>query len=310
MNYALLLVCVIGAAAAAGYAAASLLVLACARALEDLPARWALRVRALPGASALFLSLGLALPAFLRYEPADTRAWPGPVAVALGLAGLLLAKAALGRGFAAWWATVRLARRWGRTAQPLPLAAAPLPAFVLDDPFPVVAVVGIARPRLFVARQVLDALTPAEIQAVLAHEAGHLAASDNLTRLLLRCLPTLGWAGLGQRLEERWEAGIEIEADRGAGADSALELASALLKVARLAPAGARLGHAVAAFHTGDGVAGRVQALLEAPPAAAADPAVGHGWGRAGLILAALAALAINLLPAVHGLSETLIHLP
>ena len=308
MNYELLLAGVTGAVAALGYAAGALAVRAAARTPEALPPRRALVLRALPGALALALGLGLALPAFLRFEPADTSAWPGGITLVLAVAGWLVLLCGLWQGLAAWWATRRVARDWSGRAEPLALGDASLPAFALDHAFPVVAVVGIARPRLFLARQVIAGLTPSEIQAVLAHEKGHLESRDNLKRLLVRCLPTIGWRAVGRRLDERWEAEAEAAADRRAGADAALELASALVKVARLAPPGARLGHAVAAFHTGDSIASRVNALVGP---STPDPAV-PGVGRAAvLLLAALAGLAGAMaLPLMHHLNEALVHLP
>jgi len=309
MSYALLLACVLAATAALGYAAGVLAVrlLAARRAPEIVNGARALVWRALPGGCALAFSLGLALPAFLRYEPEQTEAWPGASAMALGLAGIFLLKTAVARGLIAWWATVRLARQWRALAEPLPIPA-PVPAFALDHAFPVVAVVGIRRPRVYLARQVIEALTAEEIEAVLAHEAGHLSAHDNLKRLLLRFAPTTGWERLARGLEERWEAETEAKADRSAGSEAALELASALVKVARLAPAGVRLGLPVAAFHTGDGVAGRVQALVEIAEDAAPDR---RSRPRLAVAVAALAALAATaVLPLVHGLSEVLIHLP
>jgi Zn-dependent protease with chaperone function len=309
MSYVVLLACVLAASAALGYAAAALAVrwLAAARASETLTGARALVLRVLPGGCALLLSLGLALPAFLRYEPDQTEARPGATAVVVGLAGILLLQSALRRGLNAWRATVRLAREWHGMAEPLAIPA-PVPTFALDHPFPVVAVVGIWQPRLYLARQVIEALTAEEIEAVLAHESGHVSARDNLKRLLLCFLPTVGWQRLARGLEERWEAESEAVADRSAGPAAALELASALVKVARLAPAGARLGLPVAAFHTGDGVATRVQALM-----AIAEDAAPRRRPHAHLVLlaatlAALAAAAV--LPVVHGLSEALIHLP
>ena len=305
MNYLLLLACVLGAAAAAAYAATVLLVSERGRLAQERP----LLLRSLPGMAAAVFSLGLALPAFVRHEPADTRAWPGATALALGAAGLLLLAVSVARGLPAWWATVRLVREWGRHSQPVTLAGTPAPARVLQHPFPVVALVGIVKPRLFMASQVVEALSPVELQAVLAHEAGHLEARDNLKRLLLRFLPTLGWRRVAARLEERWEAAAEAAADRRTGPDAALDLASALLKVARLAPPGARLGASVAAFHSGDGVAGRVQALLQSPPP---PPPRSTTRTRIGALLlgAGVALAAAGLLPVIHHLNEVVVHLP
>jgi Zn-dependent protease with chaperone function len=308
MNYLLLLACVLGAATAAAYAAAVLLVFERGRNLDHLSGEAALLLRLMPAAAAIALSLGLVMPAFVRYEPMDTRALPGTTGLALGLAGLVLLMEALARGLASWWATGRLVRQWRGLSAPLALEGAPAPCFALRHPFPVVALVGIVRPRLFVAGQVVEALTPAELRAVLTHEGGHLAARDNLKRLFLRFLPALGWRGLAARLEARWEGASEMNADRWTGPDAALDLASALLKVARLAPPGMHLGLPVAAFHSGEGVAGRVQALLDTPAEAAG---LFGKYFRIVPLLAALAVLAASgLLPVIHTVSETLVHLP
>jgi Zn-dependent protease with chaperone function len=95
----------------------------------------------------------------------------------------------------------RLGRRWLREGRPLELPGAPAAAYRIRDPFPVVSVVGILRSRLFVAEQVVERLSKSELEAVLAHEAGHLAAHDNLKRLALRLAPTLPPAGA------RWAGG-------------------------------------------------------------------------------------------------------
>lgn len=308
MNYALLLGCAVGAGAMAGYAAAALLVSWRAARGGDLPRP--LLLRALPGATALVVGLGLSLPAFLRFEPADTRLWPGFTALVFGLAGLLLLKDSVAGGLAAWWRTLGLTREWRRQAEVLDLPSAPAPAFVLSHPFPVVAVVGILRPRLFLTRQVIGSLTKAELQAVLAHEGAHVSARDNLKRMLLRFLPTWGWRRVADRLERQWEAEAEAAADLRPGPEAALDLASALVKVARLAPPGARLGVSVAAFHTGEGVAARVRDLVEVPATAAKTRSRGRSRGL-GLLLGALALLAgVAALPLVHEFSEVIVHLP
>ncbi len=48
-----------------------------------------------------------------------------------------------------------------------------LPAIVVDEPFPLVSLVGWFRPRLVVAQSVLSSCDRDELAAVLAHEAGH-----------------------------------------------------------------------------------------------------------------------------------------
>jgi len=309
MTYALLLCCVLGAAAAAGYALGAVLAAAAALRAEALPARWAFRLRAAPAAAGLLASVGLALPAFLLHEPAATRERPGLTALTLAAAGAALLARTLGAGLASWRSSVGASRAWRRRAEPVALPGAPAPAFRIHDPFPVVAVVGVMRPRLYVASQVIDALTPAELAAVLAHEAGHLAARDNLRRLLLRFLPSTGWTRLARRLERRWEAAAEVDADRCAGA-AALDLASALIKAARLVPPGARLAVPAPAFHAGEGVAGRIRGLIEGAPASV-PASCGRGLAALWTALGGASAALLPLLwRPLHALSEALVQLP
>ncbi len=78
-------------------------------------------------------------------------------------------------------------------------------AYRVDADFPVVAVVGVWRPELFVAGRVAAACTPGEIAVVAAHERAHVAARDNLMRAAFAATPLAGSrrptarAGLGGR---------------------------------------------------------------------------------------------------------------
>ena len=113
------------------------------------------------------------------------------------------------------------------------------------------AVVGLRRGRLFLADGLLRALAPDELDGVVAHEAAHRAACDNLKRLLLRASPDLlAWSGPGARLRQAFEEAAEREADdRACARVSPLVLARALLKVAALVPPGPGLDAALVAFH-------------------------------------------------------------
>ena len=79
----------------------------------------------------------------------------------------------------------RVVGQWLSTATPLTLPRLGLPAFQVESAFPVVAVVGLFRPRLVIARTVLEACTPDELEAVLDHERAHIRHHDNIRRLLL-----------------------------------------------------------------------------------------------------------------------------
>ncbi len=243
-------------------------------------ARALYRLRALPALGAVTTALGLILPAFLAFEPRGTDEELGWPLAALASAGALLALAGGVRIALAWRATRRLARDLARESRAMELAGAPAPAFVCEHDFPAVALVGVRRPRLFVARRALEVLEPAELQVVLAHEAGHLAARDHLKTLLLRACPDpLALLPLGARMTRAYTRASEMAADDHAcdgRAERALELASALVKLGRLAPAAPLAPLAVSHFDGADreGLAERVERLLAraTPDAQAAAP--------------------------------------
>jgi hypothetical protein len=302
-----LLASIVGLAAlAVGYALGVLVSLPLVRSALRLGGATALALRLLPSAAALVAAGALTIPGFALYEPARADERPGLSVLLLATAGVLLAASTTRRWVLTWRATQQLLARWRRTARPLATPCGPAPAFRVADPFPVVAVVGVLRPRLYLARSVVRALTPAELSAVLEHEAAHVAARDNFKRWLLACAPSAGWRRAAQRLESAWEQAAEHDADRGSR--GALELASALVKTARLAPRRPGLRVPAVAFHAGGDVACRIRTLVEnaefAPP------------GRSGLraaLLAAAAAGAASLplaWPLAHRWAETLIHLP
>lgn len=305
MRVALLTTLVGLASAAAGYAACAVIAGVLSRAAARRGSAAALAVRLLPAVGGLVAALALAVPAFLMHEPARADERPGVFATLLATAGLLLAGSLARRAIHAWRATRRVLDEWERSAQPFAVPSTPAPSFQIAHPFPVVAVVGVIRPRLFVARSVLHALTPGELEAVLQHEAAHVRARDNVKRWLMACAPSVGWRRTALALEEAWEHAAEHEADRGA--QGALELASALIKTARLAPHGAHLRVPAAAFHGGGDVVRRVQELVAGAPQLA-----GRSGFRAPLLAASVALLgAVPLLwPVAYGWTEALIRLP
>ena len=192
----------------------------CPRSAGSSP-RWASRCR--PGSST---------------SPAGSAETAGPVLVALAAAGAALVLGRAGAALLDLWRTSRLARRWSAAGRPL--AGLPFPATRFAHEFPVAAVFGLRRGRLFLADGLLRALSPEELDGVVAHEAAHRAARDNLKRLLLRASPDLlALSGPGARLRQAFEEAAESEADdRACARVSPLVLARALLKVAALVPPG------------------------------------------------------------------------
>jgi Zn-dependent protease with chaperone function len=272
----------------------------------------------LPSLGGLVAALGLALPAWIVHEPRGSGEAAGPVLVALAAAGAALVLARAGAALLDLWRTSRLARRWSAAGRPV--VGLPLPATRFAHEFPVAAVVGLRRGRLFLADGLLGALSSEELDGVVAHEAAHCAARDNLKRLLLRASPDLlALSGPGARLRQAFEEAAEREADdRACARVSPLVLARALLRVAALVPPGPGLDAALVAFHRDGSLSARVRALVAAHDRAVAGaPDPGHaphpvkrGLGAAlGVAVLSTVAAGMMSLPLVHGLLESLVHL-
>ncbi len=197
----------------------------------------------------------LLVPAYITHEP---RTDHEDVSVKLALVSLFSAIGiglALIRGFVTWRATSKLAADWLANATPIEVPGINVPAYRIDHKFPVIAVVGMLRPKLFVATQIFDALTTEELAAAIQHEAGHIAAHDNLKRSLMRgCRDSLLLIPCGRPLDDAWKEASEAAADEHAargGALVALDLASALVKISRLIPRGVRPAMPAAALLVG-----------------------------------------------------------
>ena len=259
-------------------ALASLLSVIAWRVLAAPARRWSAHTRAKilfamrvgPPAVALLSVAALLVPSYLAYEPYSTTEIVSKKLAALALVSALGVVFAFWRGLRSWWATRALLNDWLAGARPIRIAEVNIPAFSIEHPFPVVAVVGSLRPRLFVARQVLDSLSAQEMRAAITHECGHLAARDNLKRVLISaCRDMLTMVSCGRSIDRAWSENAEAAADEAAashGSAVALNLASALIEIARMVPAGARPTMPVAAFLLGDetdGVKGRVSRLLD-----------------------------------------------
>ncbi|HMV48390.1 MAG TPA: M48 family metalloprotease [Blastocatellia bacterium] len=301
-------------------AVASLLAALCWRLLQWRAQAWTaatrsqvlFALRVFPGLAAVLCVAVLLIPAYLAHEPRHATEH-----VSLQL-GLLAGFSALGlslavwRGVAAWLATRKLIRGWLRNSEPLALPQVSVPAYRLRHSFPVIAVVGTFRPRLFIADHLFSALSADELTAAVAHECGHLAARDNLKRALLRaCRDALTIVPCGRLLDREWAAASEAAADEYAarkGGETALDLAAALVKIARLAPAGTRPAMPAGALLIGEdvgGVAHRVKLLARmatAPQGQLSLTVPASLWISFGALVTA------TLLIATNAQSLTLIH--
>jgi len=232
-----------------------------------------------PPVLALMAVVVFMIPSYLAYEPHKTDesvSWKLGLLATLSAVGVSLA---IWRGLRSWLATRSLLRDWLASSTRVDLEAISVPTFVLQHSFPIIAVVGAIRPRLFIASQVFESLSHEELGAALAHEYGHLAAGDNFKRSVMRVSrAALLLIPCGRSLDRAWSEASESAADEFAAQQSslmALNLASALVRIARMIPKGQRqiLPASVSGFLAGGdelpGVKGRVRRLVEL---AAADP--------------------------------------
>ena len=174
-----------------------------------------------------------------------------------------------------------------RTARPIAIDGAPLPAYRIDAEAPVMALVGILSPKLLVTGGLIDALTPEELAAAVAHELGHWSAWDNLKRLAMAASPDVpGWARAARVFERGWASAAEHQADRcasAAGTSARFALASALVKVARLMPAAPAIAEPISTLVGGGEIASRVERLIDIDVDAGRDVApAARGFAAAG----------------------------
>jgi Zn-dependent protease with chaperone function len=271
-------------------------------------------LRVFPTAAAWILMLGVFVPAFWRFEPRETGEMVGDTLVASAVISAALILAGLRRGWQASAATRRVLREWLQNARPLALPGLRIRAYAIPAEFPVVSLVGIVRPRLFVSERVLQACTPEELAVMVRHERGHLASRDNLKRLLLRVCPNpLPLLSVGRDLERHWQEACEEAADdyaARASAPSALALANALLRVARMAPARPAAIAPLTALYTGDSIERRVKRLVASGPAGGSRApwlVAARALTVAPLVLAGAVLLDPNLLHSVHHLLEVVV---
>ena len=285
-------------------------------------ARLIFALRMFPPVSALICVSTLFLPAYLIYEPHVTAESLGAKLAAPALVSTLGIALIIWRWLHTWKATQRLTADWLSHATPIQLNHVSIPAYRLPHPFPLIAVVGTLRPRLFIANHVLDALSQAELEAAFAHENGHLVAHDNFKRGLLHAYrDALTLLPYGRALDRVWAEASESAADEYAArfhAEATLDLASALVKIARLAPAGMRpTMPASASLLGGDavGIASRVHRLTQLAEATAAGELQSTmnwrpiAWAGLGMLIFTAVWLTTHydILAIVHELSEYLV---
>jgi Zn-dependent protease with chaperone function len=248
--------------------------------------------------------------AFLVFEPRRTSEDLGLTLQAAALLALAMLAAAVWRWLRLARATNRLTRAWLEKAEPIALPGISARAMAVAWPFPLVAVVGVRKPMLIIARSVLDACTREELAAILAHEQAHIDRRDNLRRLLFALAPDpLAWLPVSARFLADWSRAAEQAADDHAdvtGDRGRWHLASALVKVARIAAGGGAPSALVpaSALYCGRDLDARVRRLLDPQPPSRHEPAARPRAGARALITAAASTASLLALPGLHALIE------
>jgi hypothetical protein len=267
--------------------------------------RQLLALRLLPSVAAAITSFALFVPAHLELEPAQTDERYGMMLLVLAGAALLLLGRSACRLVSAASASRRFAAATGGN-----IASDRGPRCVELPLLQGIALAGVVRPRIVIGTGARRALTAAELDVAIAHELAHHRTLDNLTRLLLHCVPDfLGATAAARRLERLWDSQAECLADARAAAgdqERATRLASALLKVARLRTHEVPRSLAWSMFHQPALIEMRVRLLVDG----GAEPAEqGHGAAKASAVAVAVIAGAwlAGVPTALHGLTERLL---
>ncbi|MET0753649.1 MAG: M56 family metallopeptidase [Pyrinomonadaceae bacterium] len=224
----------------------------------------------LPFAGAFVLVFAFLLPAYLLFEPHESEEVVSLKLALLTFVSLIGIFIASFRVFRTWQVTHNLVSNWLENAEVVEIRNISIPVHRINHQFPVIAVVGIFRPQMFIAEKIFDSLNPAELEAALAHEYGHLTGYDNLKRTILRISRDLLIFPLGKTLERAWAETAESAADEFAaqtgGNSTALNLAAALIKIARIVPQNASPAMPLGAFlieENNTHITARVRRLLQ-----------------------------------------------
>ena len=228
------------------------------------------RARAIAAARLAPMAAGVAFAtivsaAFIRFEPLDTTETPGVFLLCAASLTFVMMVVGLARGTQAIRAGARCRRLLRLGSQKIVHDGTRV--WLLDTHYPVAAVTGLLRPRLLLSTRILDECTPAELDAILRHERAHVWRGDNLARAAILYLPNpLAFTPAGGEMQQAWAAAAEEAADDAAAGDAVearTVLASALVRVARMASAPAPDWMPAITFYEGTNLENRVRRLLD-----------------------------------------------
>jgi Zn-dependent protease with chaperone function len=271
--------------------------------------------RLLPPGLACAVTFSLALPAFLEFEPYSTKEGMGFRLAALAALGALVLLGMAMRAVIILRTTRKAQKGWRGHSERMEIAGMRAAVYRVENGASLLAVTGIFRPAIFVAREITEALSDDELRAALAHEMAHVLSFDNLKQLLLKITRVPRWLEAVYNSDAEWTRASELAADYRAlqGGASALELSSALIKVGRLKrpPAGRE---SLASHLAPNACSGslesrlvRLREILEGAETAPARARSGSYLLPMIISLAAYLACIHAVLPAVHEALEFLV---
>jgi Zn-dependent protease with chaperone function len=190
-------------------------------------------MRILPAVAALVICCAFVVPSFLLLEPRVSAEPVGEIPLMLGLCCMALFVIGLYDATRTSLRTSQAVQNWLKDARELPAQHA-VPVFQIRPTVPSLTLTGWCSPKVLLSSSAAAVLCSSELNAALKHEFAHARRKDNLKKLLFRLVI---FPGMSQ-LEAAWGHAGEMAADDEAVscAREALDLASALIKLSRLAP--------------------------------------------------------------------------
>ncbi len=224
---------------------------------KHIAARGLFTLRLIPFGVSAGVSLFLILPSFLLFEKHTMDEDLGTFA--LSACAMLILGAGIYRVLAAEVRTRRVVSACleGATARGCNSVA---PAIILPKSVTPLMLVGIRVPRILISASACRMLSDGELRAAVRHETAHFRSRDNLKKAILNCVLFPGMASL----EEAWQEASELAADDRAvsSRDEALDLAAALIKIARHFPCEAMPDLATGLVSVVGSVTSRVERLV------------------------------------------------
>lgn len=265
-------------------------------------------LRALPVVVAGLFTSAFVVPSFVDLEPRTSAELVGEIPLALGCLGLLVLSVGAFKAIVAYLKTSHAVNGWLSGAM-IVSSRSSVPVFRILPATPALTLAGIRSPKMLLSESAAAILSTPELEAALRHEMAHVRRRDNLKKLMFQFC---AFAGMLQ-LECAWREAEEMAADDAAvgSAQDALELASALIKLSRLAPVQSSATLTTSLQGAVVSVNGRVQRLINWSDERKSLRPNRAGWylGGAflGLVLTALASYG-TILRDMHVITEWMVH--